>query len=272
MNIDNIACLCGKEFDENNFTIHCRYCHLFLNKFTKFDFIVARLLADYLYNQENLFIIKFMLKRYLKLIGRKIKKYKADIKNSDRNKNIIANIHPNKYDENKKLVNSRKELTLYEGLFKDYINIDYSTPNPDINIEKIETLNDNINEGYNKNKISINFNNVDYYATPNQDINNTKKGVLVNNNNNQNNENENAINFNNVDYYTTPNPDINIEKNSAFINNGNNLNNENEISNNKNKINNNIFNYLVDCGKNFSSILLNCKSQNNQELIYSNSI
>ena len=245
MNIDNIACLCGKEFDEKNFAIHCRYCYLFLKKFTNFDFIVARLLAEYLYNEENLFIIKFMLKRYLKLIGRKIKKYKANIKNPDSNNNIITNMYSKKYDENKKFVNSNKDLTLYEGLFKDYINVDYSTPNPDIRVD---------------------------YSTPNPDINIEKKEALNNNTNDGYNKNENAINFNNVDYYTTPNPDINIEKNRAFVNNDNNLNNENEISNNKNKINNNIFDYLVDCGKNISSILLNCKNQNNHELIYSNNI
>jgi hypothetical protein len=214
-----------------------------------------------------------MLKRYLKLIGRKIKKYKADINNSDSNNKIITNINPNKYDENKKYLNSRKELVLYEGLFKDFINVDYSTPNPDINIEKKGAFINNDNNLNNGNENEINSYHVDYYTTPNPDINIEKKGILINNDNNLNNgnENENEIHSNHVDYYTTPNPDTNIEKNGAFINNDNNLNNENDISN-KNKINNNIFDYLLDCGKNFSSILLNCKIQNSQELIYSNKI
>ena len=271
MNNDNIRCLCGKEFDEKNFTMHCKYCHLFLKKYTKFDFIIAGLLAEYLYDEENLFIIKFMLKRYLKLIGRKIKKYKAHNKNSDCNNNIITNLHSNKYDENKKPVNSKKELTLYEGLYKDFINVDYATPNPDMNIEKDEVLN-NINDGYNKNENAVDFKNMDYYTTPNQDINIDKNENFINNDNNLNNENKNATNFNNADYNEIPNQDISIEKKGAFKNNDNNLNNGNEISNNVNEKNNNIFDFLLDCGKNISSIILNCKSQNNLELLYSNNI
>ena len=102
MNKDNIKCLCGKVFDEKNFIFHCKYCKLFLNKFTKFDFAIARTLEKYLYNKENLVIIKFMLKRYLKLIEKKMKKFKTHNilcqMNNFMNKNNI--IYDNMYNYN----------------------------------------------------------------------------------------------------------------------------------------------------------------------------
>jgi len=253
MNNDNIRCLCGKEFDEKNFAFHCKYCKLFLKKFTNFDFIIARLLEEYLYNKDNFIIIQFMLKRYLKLIRKKIKKYKDHNKISNfNNSNLIVNKQP---------VIHENELALNEGLFKDCINIDYSTPNPDRNYSKKENLKNNNIIGNNKNENIIYYYNFDYNTTPNPDINIEKIGVMNNNINDENNKNGNII--------ETPNPDINIEKNGVLKNDTYKENNKDEISKNKNN-NNNIFDNFIDWGKNIPSLLLNSKSKNSQELLYYN--
>ena len=159
MNTDNIRCLCGKVFDEKNFTIHCKICKLFLKEFTNFDLIIAKALEKYSYNKENLFIIKFMLKRYLKLIERKIKKYKGHNNiwqmNNFINNNIIFNnmnnnknnpIYNNfnyKYNINNNIYNfpysKNNVLNLYQSSSFNAKNNIYNLANPKNDFDIIAT-------------------------------------------------------------------------------------------------------------------------------------
>jgi len=157
MNNDNIRCLCGKVFDEKNFKFHYKYCKLFLNKFTKFDFAIARTLKKYLYNKENLFIIKFMLKRYIKLIEKKIKEFKTHNilcqKNNFMNKNIIYdNMYNYNYNFNNSINNS------FNNNNNNINNNIYNLANKKIEFFKSKSSSFNINcfKGNNNNNIKNN--------------------------------------------------------------------------------------------------------------------
>ena len=78
MNSKIIKCLCGNNFKEKQLNSHIKVCQLFLKKFTIFDYKISSLLQNYLSDKENIYLVKFLFKRYIYLINRKIKRIQID--------------------------------------------------------------------------------------------------------------------------------------------------------------------------------------------------
>ena len=74
MDEKQIKCLCGNIFMEAELKKHIRECPPFLKRFKIFDFKIAKLLEEYFLKDENIFLVRYLFKRYLKLIKHKIKK------------------------------------------------------------------------------------------------------------------------------------------------------------------------------------------------------
>ena len=86
MNNNNIECICGKIFEINIFKKHFKKCKEFIHKFNKSDYYMIILIKEYLKDKKNIFLLKFLLKRYIKLLDIKIKEFTNTINN---NINII---------------------------------------------------------------------------------------------------------------------------------------------------------------------------------------
>ena len=80
MNEKKIECACGQDFEEIILKKHIRTCSIFLKKFKIFDYKIAELLQQYLYDKKNLLLVRFLFKRYIKKIDNKIKKYQKEKK------------------------------------------------------------------------------------------------------------------------------------------------------------------------------------------------
>jgi len=115
MNSKTIKCICDNYFIEKQLNSHIKVCHHFLKKFTIFDYKISSLLQNILSDKKNIYLVKFLFKRYIYLINRKIKRIQKDknikeekiTKNPDEiiiNKpsqpNIEENINKNKNDIN----------------------------------------------------------------------------------------------------------------------------------------------------------------------------
>ena len=72
MNVNNIKCLCGNEFNKSEFKNHFRNCKIFFNRFKHMDMRISLLLNKYLAEKENIILVKYLFKRYIKLIENKI--------------------------------------------------------------------------------------------------------------------------------------------------------------------------------------------------------
>lgn len=97
-----IKCLCGKIYTEAKLKSHIRKCPPFLKRFKIFDFKIARILEEYFLKDDNIFLVRFLFKRYLKLIDHKIKKkYKNEeifnIKCKKENNQDLNNISLSSY-------------------------------------------------------------------------------------------------------------------------------------------------------------------------------
>ena len=156
MNNDKIKCICGIEFEEKFFKKHFRKCRLFINKFNKFDYKISILLEEYLFDIKNIFIIRYLMKRYLILIDKRIIKYNNKINNyyfnkpqnkEDKKKFISNSVRNNKKsyfdppEKDIKIVNDilseslnyvmkEEELNDCSNNFKDFINIDIFRKKP----------------------------------------------------------------------------------------------------------------------------------------------
>ena len=71
----HINCLCGETFSEKELKKHIRNCSIFRYRFEIFDYKICKLLEEYISDKKNLFLVRFLFKRYLKLLDKKIKKY-----------------------------------------------------------------------------------------------------------------------------------------------------------------------------------------------------
>ena len=229
---NKIKCLCGKEYEEKKYKKHLTKCDLFIERFKNFDCKISILLGEYLQKKENFIYVRFLLKRYLKLIDKKIKKLLEieDINKTNERENTVQN-------ETEKLENTPK--------------INGITPKEDRH---------NINIQEKDNKIYEKPGGETYNNTPgneNYTKNNENDNKYCNNNTNNNNYNQN---YNMI----TPNPDqYKYYNNKNSENNCNNKNNDNE--NNKQ---NNIFNFVFDFGKNYLSSFFNVNKMN-EENVYS---
>lgn len=119
---ENIKCLCGRDYDKIEFKKHYKECEMFLDKFNDFDVKISMLLKSYCYNKEDLLYIKFLFKRYIKLIDYKIKSFQNDDIMMLEINNII---NDNSFENQKKNISRNNS--------KDKLN---NNNNNDINIQK----------------------------------------------------------------------------------------------------------------------------------------
>ena len=134
-----IECKCGEIMEESNFSIHFKKCPEFKKYYRKFDESFSLLLKNFSEPKENLLVIRFLLKQYIIVLGKKIKGHFIEItdalskasKNKENKKrnsvdvNQIENSLKNKNenDENKK--NDKNDLKENENLINDN---DYARP------------------------------------------------------------------------------------------------------------------------------------------------
>ena len=175
MNKNNIKCMCGENYKENDLKNHIRKCLSFIKRFKLFDYKIAKLLEEYLSEKQNIFLVRFLFKRYIKRIDHKIKKYLYEIeinkikyeeqKNEANKNDLITNKPNNEFDE---------ELLLSKG--KNYtMNID--------NINNNNLMENNINEIKNENNFSLaNSQRIDIRRLNDKYINGDNK-IYINDNN-----------------------------------------------------------------------------------------
>ena len=147
MNKKIIQCICGYNFKEIDLKSHIRKCLLFIKRFKLFDYKIAKLLEEYLSEKENIFLIRFLFKRYIKRIDHKIKKYLLE-----------TEINKNKYEEQKNEENKNQIITKKPNI--DFDEELYLTKNKNytMNIDNInnDNLKENIiNEINDNNNISL---------------------------------------------------------------------------------------------------------------------
>ncbi len=90
-----LPCACGKKFIENEFDKHYKSCELFKRHFKDFDTKFGELLRVYGEPKENLLTIKFLLKKYVEIIDKKINDYFENL-----GQNPPIKINNNKYMNN----------------------------------------------------------------------------------------------------------------------------------------------------------------------------
>ena len=93
-------CLCQNKYNEKEFKIHSQICKAFKTKFEKFDTKLSLLIKSYSDTEENLYFIKFLLKRFIKLINIKLN---YNQKNDEPPKFKSALLNKNKYNISPKL-------------------------------------------------------------------------------------------------------------------------------------------------------------------------
>ena len=111
-----IKCICGVIFDISDFKKHFTECEKFNECFGDFDNQLSKFIKSYSQPKEQLLIIKFLFKQYIKILDKKIKgnfveiskAFKESFINSleekDNNKDEIINNHginDNKKDHNR---------------------------------------------------------------------------------------------------------------------------------------------------------------------------
>ena len=101
-----IHCLCGKNYEEKEYKRHIKNCPDFLKRFKLFDYKISKLLEEYLSKNENLVLVKFLFKRYIKFINDKIKR--------------LSKI--NKINEIINIENEEEQTTLYDKNDKSFTN------------------------------------------------------------------------------------------------------------------------------------------------------
>ena len=189
MNNEKINCLCGKIFNKHKFKNHYKKCSLFIQRFKELDMKISFLLDKYLYNKENIFLVRYMFERYIELIDRKINLKEKEISNiKSQNENTSRNNsieERESFDINKINLNYNKT---FDGIKENQITKKYYIYENILNI--FSKINNNINDN------SINLN-----------INNNISNNIINNNKIKDN-NVNKINFNN---------NININNENNFV-------------------------------------------------------
>ena len=79
MNEKSIYCKCGKKCTEKELKKHILSCQEFLQEFKLLDSTISRILEKYLTNKnDNIFLVRFLLKQFLKMIDSKIKEFEKD--------------------------------------------------------------------------------------------------------------------------------------------------------------------------------------------------
>ena len=99
--MSKIKCCCKNLFDKNVFKEHFKTCNLFKEKFKDFDCKLSLLLKDY-NNIEDLNLIKYLLRSFIKLINYKLEKYKKKEKKEEEGE---SNYEFDKKKETTKILN-----------------------------------------------------------------------------------------------------------------------------------------------------------------------
>ena len=68
-----IKCICGVIFDISDFQKHFTECEKFKECFGDFDDQLSKFIKSYSQPKEQLLIIKFLFKQYIKILDKKIK-------------------------------------------------------------------------------------------------------------------------------------------------------------------------------------------------------
>ena len=68
-----IKCICGVIFDISDFKNHFTECQQFKDCFGDFDDKLSKFIKSYSQPKEQLLIIKFLFKQYIKILDKKIK-------------------------------------------------------------------------------------------------------------------------------------------------------------------------------------------------------
>ena len=79
MDQNKLKCMCGETFSSNDFTKHFGGCQQFKAEFKEFDSKFGELLKAYSEPKEKLLIVRFLLKLYIAVIEKKLKKYYDNI-------------------------------------------------------------------------------------------------------------------------------------------------------------------------------------------------
>ena len=147
MNTKVILCLCGENYEDKELKNHIKECQIFLNKFRLFDYKIAHLLEEYLSDKKNAFLVRFMFKRYIKIINNIIKNFKRE-KNNKFLKTLSTNKVSNTLSK-KDIYNNYNNGSLNNKLLSENDNNGMLTPNNQKDLRKeiitIDLNNNNIN-------------------------------------------------------------------------------------------------------------------------------
>ena len=233
-NNDNIKCICGINFEMNNFKKHFRNCQKFLQKFEKFDYQMQFLLKS-IVTKEVIHLVRFLLKRYIHLIDKKILKINQNSENNqkDLSESEIKNIENNFNEKEKQFKDKNRQnydFLQNSNLFKS-LSAELENNNYDFNQEG-------------KNKKNKKSKNIDLNPKNNFENNLNKKNS--NNNNilgDKDVKNDNEINNDNIfdifkkdnlsNYFNNLEKKKIFQSENVFVNKNNNINESYE--NNRNK-------------------------------------
>ena len=85
MEQNNLKCMCGQIFTNNEFSKHFGGCQQFKAEFKEFDTKFGELLKAFSEPKEKLLIVRHLLKLYISVIDKKLKKYYENFNNNNNN-------------------------------------------------------------------------------------------------------------------------------------------------------------------------------------------
>ena len=212
-----LTCACGQQFSEEDFGRHYSSCQPFKQQFKEFDSKFGELLKAYSEPKERLLIVKFLLRQYINVIDKKLKKYFSNLGQNppqpapyqDGNippplggeappgmNNNMSDIKQNPYSQNNKktqLFQNTKPMDNPINNQKQLVNNPYRQ-NPYQNKNQNQNQDNNPNPYQNSNQISNQNNNNPYRqndSNQNQNPYNLSSNPFVQQGNKQNNDNNN---------------------------------------------------------------------------------
>ena len=240
-----LTCACGQQFNEEDFGRHYSTCQPFKQQFKEFDSKFGELLKAYSEPKERLLIVKFLLRQYINVIDKKLKKYFASLGQNPPQPAPymeggvapplgVGNAPPGMNNNISQNPYSKSNSKLYQN------------SNPNMNQNNNQNSFSNMNNPYRQNPPNPNpyqnQNNNNPYQNQNQNNNNPYQNQNQNNNNPYQNQNQNNNPYqnqnqsNNNPYQNQNNPYPNLNQNPNQNNNNpykQNIQNQNENPYNK---------------------------------------
>ena len=109
-----IKCVCGTIYENNDFNQHIKKCEQFREVFTDFDNQISKLIKSHSNPKENLVIIKFILKKYVDILNRKIRGNFVEITNAFK-ESFIKSLEDNKKENENNFLEDN--INCYEKKF-----------------------------------------------------------------------------------------------------------------------------------------------------------